>query len=638
MTKKQKKNLKRILEAACGFVGAAAISTLWKGCPEWLRFAIYLVVYLYIAQDVLKNTWKNILSRDFMDENFLMTIASLGAFILGEYPEAVAVMLFYQIGEWFQSYALDRSRKNIAELMDIRPDYANLEIDGKIEEVDPEEVKVGQTIVIQPGERVPLDGTVIEGSSTLDTAALTGESVPRSVHPGENVISGCINQNGVLKVKVSKEYGQSTVARILDLVENATDKKSRSEQFITKFARIYTPCVVYSAIALAVIPSLITGQWSVWIYRALEFLVISCPCALVISVPLSFFAGIGVASKNGILVKGSSYLQDLAEVKTMVFDKTGTLTHGTFNVTNIITENPASNSDDLLLLCAKAESYSSHPIAQSILRAARKAGLSDPKQGVSDVKEIAGHGVTALVDGKRVACGNEKLMKSLNIPDSVLPANSGFGTSVYVAVDGIFAGLVEVADEPKEEARAVFDLLRKEGVQKFVMLTGDSETVAKAVADQAGIDEVHAKLLPEQKVELLEKILDDPNRKGFTAYIGDGINDAPVLTRADIGIAMGGLGSDAAIEAADIVLMNDQLMDLVVAEKISRKTLSIAYQNIVFAIGIKLLMLVLGAFGIVNMWGAVFADVGVSVLCILNSIRIMRFVRPELPGPRPKLI
>lgn len=638
MTKKQKKNLKRILEAACGFVGAAAISTLWKGCPEWLRFAIYLVVYLYIAQDVLKNTWKNILSRDFMDENFLMTIASLGAFVLGEYPEAVAVMLFYQIGEWFQSYALDRSRKNIAELMDIRPDYANLEIDGKIEEVDPEEVKVGQTIVIQPGERVPLDGTVIEGSSTLDTAALTGESVPRSVHPGENVISGCINQNGVLKVKVSKEYGQSTVARILDLVENATDKKSRSEQFITKFARIYTPCVVYSAIALAVIPSLITGQWSVWIYRALEFLVISCPCALVISVPLSFFAGIGVASKNGILVKGSSYLQDLAEVKTMVFDKTGTLTHGTFNVTNIITENPASNSDDLLLLCAKAESYSSHPIAQSILRAAKKAGLSDPKQGVSDVKEIAGHGVTALVDGKRVACGNEKLMKSLNIPDSVLPANSGFGTSVYVAVDGIFAGLVEVADEPKEEARAVFDLLRKEGVQKFVMLTGDSETVAKAVADQAGIDEVHAKLLPEQKVELLEKILDDPNRKGFTAYIGDGINDAPVLTRADIGIAMGGLGSDAAIEAADIVLMNDQLMDLVVAEKISRKTLSIAYQNIVFAIGIKLLMLVLGAFGIVNMWGAVFADVGVSVLCILNSIRIMRFVRPELPGPRPKLI
>lgn len=623
MTKKQKKNLRRILIATAGYVLAVLVSAIWQ-IPELVRFILFFLVYLYISWDVLRKTLMNIRAKDFMDENFLMAVASFGAMALGEYPEAVAVMLFYQVGEWFQSYALERSRKNIADLMDIRPDYANLEKNGEIEEVDPEEVVVGDIIVIQPGERVPLDGTVIEGNSTLDTAALTGESVPRGIHPGQEVISGCINQSGVLKVKVTKAFGESTVSRILDLVENATDKKSRSEQFITKFARIYTPVVVYSAIALAIIPSLITGQWSTWIYRALEFLVISCPCALVISVPLSFFGGIGAASKNGILVKGSSYLQDLAEVKTMVFDKTGTLTHGTFEVTNIISENPAVNTDQLLNLCAKAESFSSHPIALSILNAAKKAGLTDPKAGVENVEEIAGKGLKATVDGKVVACGNEKLMSLLNIGYDVLPAGSGFGTNVYIAVDGIFAGMIEVADEPKEDAKVVFDLLRKEGVERFIMLTGDSETVARAVASKAGIDEVHAKLLPEQKVDELEKILES-SKNGKTAYIGDGINDAPVLTRADIGIAMGGLGSDAAIEAADIVLMDDQLSGLYKADQISKKTLSIAYQNIVFAIGIKVLMLVLGALGIVNMWGAVFADVGVSVLCILNSIRIIRY-------------
>ncbi len=628
MTKKQKKNLRRILIAASGYL-IAALLPLWLPVPEWLRFAMFAAVYIYIAWDVLRHTWQNILAKDFMDENFLMAVASLGAMALGEYPEAVAVMLFYQVGEWFQSYALERSRKNIADLMDIRPDYANLEKDGKIEEVDPEQVKIGDIIVIQPGERVPLDGVVIEGDSTLDTAALTGESVPRSVHPDQEVISGCINQSGVLRVRVTKEYGQSTVSRILDLVENATDKKSRSEQFITKFARIYTPVVVYSAIALAIVPSLITGQWSTWIYRALEFLVISCPCALVISVPLSFFGGIGAASKNGILVKGSSYLQDLAEVRTMVFDKTGTLTHGTFEVTNIISENPAVNTDQLLKLCAKAESFSSHPIGLSIQRAAKKAGLSDLRANVEDVQEIAGKGLMAAVDGHQVACGNEKLMAMLNIPADILPAGSGFGTNVYIVFDQVFAGMVEVADEPKEDAKVVFDLLRKEGVQKFVMLTGDSETVAEAVAGKAGIDEVHARLLPENKVDELEKIL-AAQKNGKVAYIGDGINDAPVLTRADIGIAMGGLGSDAAIEAADIVLMDDQLAGLYKAEQISKKTLSIAYQNIAFAIGVKILMLVLGALGIVNMWGAVFADVGVSVLCILNAIRIIRFVPQSL--------
>lgn len=627
MTKKQKKNLRRIIIAAvCYF--AVMLSGLWITWNPWLLAAAYLAVYLYISWDVLKKTWKNILNKDFMDENFLMTIASLGAFVLGEYSEAVAVMLFYQVGEWFQSYALERSRKNIASLMDIRPDYANLEMDGKIEEVDPEDVKPGDIIVVKPGERIPLDGVVVSGDSSIDTSALTGESVPRTVRPGKDVISGCINVSGLLKVRVTKPYESSTVARILDLVENATDKKSQSEQFITKFARIYTPIVVYSAIALAIIPSLITGQWMTWIYRALEFLVISCPCALVISVPLAFFGGIGGASRCGILVKGSTYLQDLSEVKTMVFDKTGTLTHGTFNVTSV--EPLTMDKNELLHLCAKAESYSTHPIAASILRA---AGLTDPKEGVGKVQEIAGKGLIADVNGESVACGNRKLMESFGIADRILPVGSGFGTVVYVAVNGEYAGMIEVADEPKEEAKTVFGLLTRYGVNRFVMLTGDSETVAKAVADHTGITEVHANLLPEQKVEDLEAILQG-HHHGKVAYIGDGINDAPVLGRADVGIAMGGLGSDAAIEAADVVLMDDQLDSLITAIQISRKTLGIARQNIVFAIAIKVLMLVLGALGIVNMWGAVFADVGVSVLCILNSMRALNVKKFRLNQPQ----
>lgn len=616
MTKKQKKNLKRILiTAVCYF--AVMISTLWISYPPLVLAAVYLLIYLYISKDVLHKTWQNIQNKDFMDENFLMTVASLGAFCLTEYSEAVAVMLFYQVGEWFQSYALDRSRKSISALMDIRPEYANLEKDGTVEEVDPEEVKTGDIIVIKPGERIPLDGTVVSGTSSIDTSALTGESVPRTVREGGEVISGCINETGLLKVKVSRPYENSTVARILDLVENATDKKSRSEQFITKFARIYTPVVVYSAVALAIIPSLFTGEWTTWIYRALEFLVISCPCALVISVPLAFFGGIGGASKCGILVKGSTYLQDLAEVKTMVFDKTGTLTKGTFEVRKIQAE--GMSDEELLELTAKAEAFSTHPIALSI---ERKAKLADPKAGVGDVQEIAGKGLIADVDGKKVAAGNRKLMQSLNIPESVLPEGSGFGTIVYVAVDGLFAGVIEVADEPKEEAKSVFNLLHKEGISKFIMLTGDSETVAQTVARETGMDEVRAQLLPEQKVECLEEILDHPHQ-GLVAYVGDGINDAPVLTRADVGIAMGSLGSDAAIEAADIVLMDDQLASLVTAIKISRKTIHIAKENIIFALVVKIGMLILGALGIVNMWGAVFADVGVSVLCILNSIRAL---------------
>lgn len=616
MTKKQKKNLKRILiTAVCYF--AVMISTLWISYPPLVLAAVYLLIYLYISKGVLHKTWQNIQNKDFMDENFLMTVASLGAFCLTEYSEAVAVMLFYQVGEWFQSYALDRSRKSISALMDIRPEYANLEKDGTVEEVDPEEVKTGDIIVIKPGERIPLDGTVVSGTSSIDTSALTGESVPRTVREGGEVISGCINETGLLKVKVSRPYENSTVARILDLVENATDKKSRSEQFITKFARIYTPVVVYSAVALAIIPSLFTGEWTTWIYRALEFLVISCPCALVISVPLAFFGGIGGASKCGILVKGSTYLQDLAEVKTMVFDKTGTLTKGTFEVRKIQAE--GMSDEELLELTAKAEAFSTHPIALSI---ERKAKLADPKAGVGDVQEIAGKGLIADVDGKKVAAGNRKLMQSLNIPESVLPEGSGFGTIVYVAVDGLFAGVIEVADEPKEEAKSVFNLLHKEGISKFIMLTGDSETVAQAVARETGMDEVRAQLLPEQKVECLEEILDHPHQ-GLVAYVGDGINDAPVLTRADVGIAMGSLGSDAAIEAADIVLMDDQLASLVTAIKISRKTIHIAKENIIFALVVKIGMLILGALGIVNMWGAVFADVGVSVLCILNSIRAL---------------
>ena len=625
MTKKQKKNLQRIAIAFVLYLVLAAGSHLFE-INKWVQLAGYLAIYLYIASDILKKTWKNILARDFMDENFLMSAASLGAFVLGEYSEAVAVILFYQIGEWFQSYAVARSRKNIADLMDIRPEYANLVTDEGVEEVDPDQVKVGSIILIKPGERVPLDGTVIEGTSTLDTSALTGESVPRSVSAGKDVISGCINQNGLLKVKVTREYSQSTVSRILEMVENATDKKSRSEQFITRFARIYTPAVVYSAVALAIIPSLITGQWNVWVYRALEFLVISCPCALVISVPLSFFGGIGGASKCGILVKGSNYLQEFSQVKTMVFDKTGTLTKGTFQVTNIFPV--GMNSEDLLQLAARAESFSTHPIAQSILKA---AGMQPNQGSQEDVQEIAGHGVKALIDGSEIYVGNAKLMAQAGVREE-LSKGSGFGTVVYVSRGNAYLGMIEVADEVKEDAKTVITLLRKQGVNKFVMLTGDDETVATAVAGSLGIDEVHAKLLPEQKVEQVEKLLADQPKGQSLAFVGDGINDAPVLTRADVGVAMGALGSDAAIEAADIVLMDDQLDGLVTARAIANKTLSIATQNIVFAIGVKLLMLVLGAFGIVNMWGAVFADTGVSFICILNSIRALNVKKINANG------
>lgn len=613
MTKKQKKLLRRIIAGAIVYLVFVLVDGLLKP-DRWVAFIGFFCAYLILSENILKKAWKNMLHKQMMDENFLMAVASLGAFLLGEYSEAVAVVLFYQVGEWFQSYAVERSRRSIASLMDIRPDYANIEVDGKLEQVDPDEVQIGSTIVIEPGERVPLDGVVIDGTSSLDTAALTGESVPRSVHPGDQVISGCINQNGLLKVKTTRLYGESTVSKILDMVENATDKKADSEKFITRFAKYYTPIVVWSALALALIPSIITGDWNTWIYRGLEFLVISCPCALVISVPLSFFGGIGGASKCGILVKGSNYLEMLAEVKTIVFDKTGTITKGTFNVTDVFPV--GMNSEDLLQLAAKAEAFSTHPIARSIVKAAG----SDEKTGVSDVKEIAGQGVSVRYNGQEIAVGNQKLMKALGIEQS-LPAGSGFGTCVYVAVDHKYAGMIEIADEMKEDADVVTDTLRNLGVKKFVMLTGDHETVAEAVGKKAHIDEIHSELLPADKVSELQKLLDGNN--GKVAFVGDGINDAPVLTQADVGIAMGGLGSDAAIEAADIVLMDDQLDDLVTAIQISHKTLGIVKQNIIFAIGVKLLILVLGAFGIVNMWAAVFADVGVAFIAILNAMRCL---------------
>lgn len=616
MTKKQKKMLKRIL-ITFGLYVLAIVIKHTVDPTSWIQFVLFGIPYLYISYDVLEKSAKNIAHGQVFDENFLMSIASIGALVLGEYSEAVAVMLFYQVGEWFQSYAVNKSRKSIAALMDIRPEFANIEVDGKIEQVDPEEIKVGQIIVVNPGERVPLDGIVEKGESSLDTSALTGESVPRNIRSGSEVISGCINQSGVLYVKVSKPYEDSTVAKILDLVENATNKKSRSEQFITKFARIYTPIVVFMALALAIIPSLLDGQWSVWVYRSLSFLVTSCPCALVISVPLSFFGGIGGASRKGILVKGSNYLQQLAEVKTIVFDKTGTITKGNFKVTNV--QAIGMSNEELLDLAAKVESHSTHPIALSI----RKAASSDLKMNdVSDIQEIAGHGIEARVDQHKVCVGNVKMMASQKIEN--LPEGNGFGTCVYVSVDGVYAGMIEIADEIKEDSKAAIDLLRHYGIKRFVMLTGDSEKVAQKVAGKIGITEVHAQLLPNQKVKDLEKILSEKQGKERVAFVGDGINDAPVLTVADVGIAMGGLGSDAAIEAADIVLMEDQLSQIVTAMQISKKTLRIVYENIVFALLIKVAILVLAALGITNMWAAVFADVGVSFLAILNAMRALR--------------
>ena len=616
MSKKQKKGLYRIIVTAILY-GIAIYSSHAFTLNTWQTMLVYLIPYLLISYDVLIKSVENIFHGEVFDENFLMSLASIGAIALKEYPEAVAVMLFYQVGEWFQSYAVDRSRKSIASLMDIRPDYANIEIDGTIEEVDPEEVKVGDVIVINPGERVPLDGTVIKGTSFLDTSALTGESVPRSAKEGSEVISGCINQSGVLYVKVSKPYVDSTVAKILDLVENASNKKSRSEQFITRFARIYTPVVVFLALALAIIPSLFDGQWNVWVYRSLSFLVTSCPCALVISVPLSFFGGIGGASRKGILVKGSNYLQMLSEVKTIVFDKTGTLTKGNFQVTNVLPVD--MNSEQLLQLAASVEAYSTHPIALSIQKAAQKP--TKPFD-VQDVQEVAGHGMKAKVDGKEVMIGNEKMMRSIGLES--LPQGDGFGTCVYVCVEKKYAGMIEIADEVKEDSKVAIDLLRNYGVKKFIMLTGDSESVTQKVADHLGIDEYHASLLPAQKVEYLDQILDQRDPKERVAFVGDGINDAPVLTQADVGIAMGALGSDAAIEAADIVLMEDQLSQIVTAMKISKKTLSIVYQNIIFALGIKIFVLIFAALGITNMWVAVFADVGVAILAILNAMRAMK--------------
>ncbi|WP_305233852.1 heavy metal translocating P-type ATPase [uncultured Faecalibaculum sp.] len=614
MTKKQKKGLLRIgITAGLYAAGIAAEHAGWNGYV-WLMGAGYVL----ISYDVLRKSAINIVHGEVFDENFLMSVASLGAVALGQLDEAVAVMLFYQIGEWFQSYAVSKSRKSIAALMDIRPDYANIEENGTIRQVDPEEVQPGTVIVVEPGERVPLDGVVENGDSSLDTSALTGESVPRHVHPGSEVISGCINQTGVLYVRTTRPYGQSTVAKVLELVENATDRKAPAEQFITRFARVYTPVVCGLALGLAVLPPLLFAQpWHVWMYRALTFLVISCPCALVISVPLSFFGGIGGASKAGILVKGSTYLEALADVKTMVFDKTGTITKGTFQVTDI---QPADlSADRLLVLAAAAESHSSHPIAQSILEKAHKLP-NQPLPAAGKVQEVAGQGVSALVDGSRVLAGNEKLMIESGIPADVLPEGSGMGTVVYVAVDGVYAGMIEISDQIKEDSRVALTLLRQYGLKKFVMLTGDNEQVARRVAGEVGIDEYHARLLPQDKVEILTHLLE----QNKTAFVGDGINDAPVLAAADVGIAMGALGSDAAIEAADVVLMKDRLSQIVTAIAIAHKTLRIVRQNIFFAIAVKVLILILGALGLANMWAAVFADVGVAFLCILNAMRCLR--------------
>ena len=598
-----------------------------------LRFILYLIPYLVIGYDILIKAFKGIKNRQPFDESLLMAIATIGAIAIaiytevaeheaGDYVEAIAVMLFYQIGEWFQSYAVGKSRRNISDLMDIRPDYANIEKDGKLEQIDPDEVEPGSVIVVQPGEKVPIDGIVIEGTSTINTSALTGESLPRDAQEGDEIISGCINMTGVLKIKTTKEFGESTVSKILDLVENASSRKSKSEDFITKFARIYTPAVVYSAIALAILPPLvrmfgmgIPAEWGTWIYRALTFLVISCPCALVISIPLSFFAGIGGASNAGVLVKGSNYLETLSQTKCVVFDKTGTLTQGVFEV-NEVHHNEMSR-EQLLEYAALAESASSHPISKSLQRA---YGKEIDRSRVTDIQEISGNGVTAKVDGIDVAAGNSKLMDRLGVKWIVCHQS---GTIIHMAVDGRYAGHIVISDIEKPHAKEAIQALKKAGVEKTVMLTGDSRRVAEHVAADLGIDEVHAELLPADKVSEVEEILKKNTGKGKLAFVGDGINDAPVLSRADIGIAMGAMGSDAAIEAADIVLMDDDPLKISKAIRISRKCLRIVYENIWFAIGIKLLCLVLGAVGIANMWLAIFADVGVMIIAVLNAIRAL---------------
>ena len=620
MTRKQMRLLFRIIVAAVLF---AAGSLLPLG--PTVEMGVFLVCYAVIGWDIVWKAVTNILHGQVFDENFLMTIATIGALILGEHSEGVAVMLFYQVGEWFQSYAVSKSRKSIASLMDIRPDYANVERNGKLEQVDPDEVNIGDTIVVKPGERVPLDGKIIKGTSALDTSALTGESMPRDVEPGMEVISGCINQTGILTIQTTKKYGESTVAKILDLVENASDKKGKTENFISRFARYYTPIVVFAAIALAILPPLVTGQpFSVWIYRALTFLVISCPCALVISIPLSFFGGIGGASKIGVLVKGSNYLESLAHTEVVVFDKTGTLTKGSFAVSQIKAID--MKEEQLLELAAYAEDYSNHPISQSIQKA---YGKKIDNSRISDVQEIAGHGVRAVIDGKTVLAGNAKLMNGENI---VYTPSDAIGTVIYLACNGKYAGYIVIEDEVKADAPAAIRALKEVGVRKTVMLTGDADAVGKKVAQKLGLDQAYTELLPADKVDRVEAMLKQTSEKGKLVFVGDGINDAPVLARADVGIAMGGLGSDAAIEAADVVLMTDEPSKISAVVRIARKTIRIANENIVFALGVKLLVLILGATGYANMWAAVFADVGVSVIAILNAIRAMRvkkFLPPE---------
>ena len=617
MNKKQKKVLIRIIAAVVLLIALAFVPA-----EGWLQFALYMLPYLVIGYDILKKAVKGILNRQVFDENFLMAVATIGAIALGDYKEGVAVMLFYQIGELFQSYAVGKSRRNISELMDIRPDYANVEQDGELVQVDPDEVEIGTVILVKPGEKIPIDGIVVEGASSLNTSALTGESLPREAKEGDEVISGCINMTGLLKIRTTKEFGESTVSKILELVENSSSRKSRSENFISKFARIYTPAVCYGAVALAFLPPIVRmvfmglpADFGTWIYRALTFLVISCPCALVISIPLSFFAGIGGASKEGVLVKGSNYLETLSQTKYVVFDKTGTMTQGVFEVSGIY---PAAlPKEEVVEYAACAESYSSHPISKSLQKA---YGKEIDKNRVTEVKEISGKGVTAQVDGRLVAAGNGKLMDQLGVPYTVC---NEVGTLVYVAVDGRFAGCILISDLLKPHAKEAIAALKNAGVTKTVMLTGDTKRVADAVAAELGIHEVCSELLPADKVSKVEELLARKSGKEKLAFVGDGINDAPVLSRADIGIAMGALGSDAAIEAADIVLMDDDPLKIAKAIRISRKCIRIVYENIYFAIGIKVICLILGALGIANMWAAIFADVGVMVIAVLNAIRAL---------------
>ena len=631
MTKKQKVMLWRILAATVlllglQVLGAAAFDQL-GAAGRWVRLACYLVDYAIIGYDILQKAWKGIRNGQVFDEHFLMAIATLGALALaiyenGDYLEAIAVMLFYQVGEWFQSYAVGKSRRNISDLMDIRPDYANIERDGKLEQVDPDEVEIGSIIVVQPGEKVPIDGIVTEGVSTLNTAALTGESLPRDAKAGDEIISGCVNMTGVLKIKTTKEFGESTVSKILDLVENASSRKSKSEDFISRFAKIYTPAVCYAALALAILPPLVRmfalgldAGWETWVYRALTFLVASCPCALVISIPMSFFAGIGGASKAGVLVKGSNYLETLSQTKVVVFDKTGTLTQGVFEVNGI--HHSEMENAKLVEYAALAESASSHPISKSLQKA---YGKEIDRSRVSDIQEISGNGVIAKVDGHTVAAGNDKLMKRIGV--DYINCHS-VGTIIHMAIDGKYAGHIVISDVEKPTSKQAIRALKDAGVQKTVMLTGDAKQVADQVAQDLGVDQVYSQLLPADKVEKVEALLQEKPEKAKLAFVGDGINDAPVLGRADIGIAMGAMGSDAAIEAADVVLMDDDPMKISTAIKISRKCLRIVYQNIVVAIGIKLICLVLVALGFANMWLAVFADVGVMILAVLNAIRAL---------------